>query len=218
MVFTFQTPWGAAITIEAIKTTVAAMNGKIKEVSPGCYKAKWRIHPTHKTEFNYRCRFYVGDDMVRSIVKDTNGPKNIKKFRRLSRMMKFWNTFIEYLLLQYPDIDFGLAPGVPTVSAVKFFGDGTEQVFTSTTKTSPNIGGAIVGGWLFGTAGAIIGGTSGRSHTMGTSRREFTNSLLAKVRYTNGLVLEGTIRKNGSLYNEILVNMSKLSDDIARNN
>jgi hypothetical protein len=211
MLFTFHTPGGASDTCDAIKTTVAAMNGKIKEVSPGCYKAKWRIHPTRKSEFNYRCRFYVGEDMVRVIIKDTNEPKSIKKFSRLSRMMKFWNTFVEYLLQQYPDVDFGLTPGVPSVSAVKFYGDGTEQVFTSTTKNSPNIGGALVGGWLFGTAGAIIGGSSGRSYTTGSTRTEFSQTQLATVRYSNGLVLEGDIRKNSPLYHEIMSNLSQLS-------
>ena len=215
MVFTFHTPWGAADTSEAIKTTVVAMKGKIKEVSPGCFMAKWRIHPTRSGEFYYKCVFYVGDDMVRAIIKADIEPYGIKKFRRLSRMMKLWNTFIEHLLVQYPGIDFGLAPGIPTISAVKFYGDGTEQVCTSTTKTSPNIGAAIGGGWLFGTAGAIIGGTSGRSHTTATSRVEFSNYLLAKVRYSNGLVQEGLIGRGSSLYHEIIVNLSKLSDDVA---
>ncbi len=213
MVYTFHTPWGAADTAEAVKITVESMNGKIKEVSPGCFKAKWRIHPNRKSEFKYSCKFYVGKDMVRAIVKDSNGPTRIKRFRRLSRMMKYWNTFIEYLLLQYPDVEFGLRPGVPEVSAVKFYGDGTEQVFTSTTKSSPNIGGAIVGGLLFGTPGAIIGGTNGRSYTEGSSRLQFSYSMLAKVRYTNGLVLEGNISKNSSLYNEIMSNLSQLSEN-----
>jgi hypothetical protein len=212
MLFTFRTPWGASDTCDAIKTTVASMNGKIKEVSPGCYKAKWRIHPTRKSEFNYRCRFYVGEDMVRVIIKDTNEPKSIKKFSRLSRMMKFWNTFVEYLLQQYPDVDFGLTPGVPSVSAVKFYGDGTEQVFTSTTKNSPNIGGALVGGWLFGTAGAIIGGSSGRSYTTGSTRTEFSQTQLAIVRYTNGFIMEGKLLRDSPLYHEIMVNMSRLSN------
>lgn len=211
MLFTFCTPWNASDTCDAIRTTVVAMNGKIKEISHGCFKAKWRIHPTSKTEFYYKCKFYVGEDMVRVIIKDTNEPKNVKKFRRLSRMMKFWNTFIEYLLRQYPDVDFGLLSGVPSVSAVKFYGDGTEQVFTSTTRNTPNIGGAIMGGWLFGTAGAIIGGSSGRSYTTGSSRTEFSQVRLAKVRYTNGLILEGSIRRNSSLYHEIMSNLSQLA-------
>ncbi len=213
MVFTFRTPWGMNEACDAIKVTIESMNGKIKEVSPGYFKAKWRIHPAHKTEFNYKCEFYVGEDMVRAIIKDTNEPKNIRKFRRLSRMMKFWNTFIEYLLQQYPGVEFGLMPGVPAVSAVKFYGDGTEQVFTSTTRNSPNIGGAILGGWLFGTAGAIIGASSGSSHTEGSSRIGFSYSIPAKVRYTNGLLLEGHIRKNSPLYHEIMSNLSRLSEN-----
>lgn len=213
MVFTFHTPWGMNETCEAIGATVASMNGKIKEVSPGCFTAKWRIHPEHKTEFNYKCKFYVGEDMITAVIKDANEPKNIKKFSRLSRMMKFWNTFIEHILKQYPDVEFGLMPGVPMVSAVKIYGDGTEQVFTSTTRNSPNIGGALVGGWLFGTAGAIIGASSGSSHTEGSSRIEFSYSIPAKVRYTNGLLLEGHIRKNSPLYHEIMGNLSRLSEN-----
>lgn len=212
MLFTFRTPWGASETSEAIKTTVAAMNGKIKEVSPGYFKAKWKIHPTSSNEFRYKSKFYVGEDMVRVIIKEDIEPTRIKRSYRMSKKFKFWNTFIEHLLARYPGVEFGLTPGEPAVSAVKFHGDGTVQVFTSTTHNSPSIGGALVGGMLFGTAGAIIGASGGKSHTVGRSHTAFSETVPATVRYTNGLIMEGYLIRSSSLYHEIMVNMSQLSD------
>ena len=212
MLITFHTPWGVGETTEAIKNTVSALRGKVKERSPGCLICKWRIHPKDKFEFRYKSTFFVGQDMVRVIIKEDIEPTRIKRTYRMTKKLKYWNTFIEQLLAQYPDVEFSLTPGKPTVSAVRFHGDGTMQVFTSTTYNSPSIGGAIVGGLLFGTAGAIIGASGGKSHTEGRSSVGFSHSILSTVRYTNGLVIEGNLRRDSSLYHEIMVNMSQLSN------
>ena len=212
MLFTFRTPWGARETSEAIRDTVVSLNGKVKEISPGCFEGKWRIHPDNWTEFFFKGRFYVGEDMVRVIIKEDVEPVKIKQSYRMSKKMKFWNTFVEQLLARYPGVEFGITPGEPTVSGVRLHGDGTVQVFTSTTSNSPNIGGAILGGLIFGAAGAVIGASSGGSHTEGYSKLGFSHSILATVRYTNGLILEGNLVRNSPVYHEIMSNMSQLSD------
>jgi hypothetical protein len=111
-----------------------------------------------------------------------------------------------------PGVDFGIRPGDLELVAVQFVGDGTEQVFVSTTRNSPSWGGAALGGMLFGTAGAIIGGSAGTSYTTGKSSTRFSNNVLAKGRYSNGLLTEGILSKNSPVYQEIMVNMSQLSD------
>lgn len=213
MLFTFQTPWDMTENCRVIKDTIAAMNGKVREKSPGYLKGKWRIRPDHKMDFYLRCKFYVGDNLVRAIIKEDIQYTTIRKFRRLTKEMKLWNTFIEYLLKLHPGVEFGLTPGVPTISAVRFYGDGTEMVYTSTTQNSPSLSGALVGGMLFGEAGAIIGSTKGHSHTTGTSHVAFAKSVLAQVRYSSGLILEGSIDKSSKLYQEIMVNLNRLSND-----
>lgn len=212
MLFTFRTPWGAAETREAIVGTVISLKGKVKEKSPGCLQGKWKINPNDWAQFSRKATFYIGNDMVRVIIKADIEPLRIKRTYRMGKELRFWNTFIEQLLARYPGVEFGLTPGEPAVSAVKFHGDGTMQVFTSTTSNSPSIGGALVGGMLFGTAGAIIGASGGSSHTRGYSSLGFSKSVLATVRYTNGFIMEGQLLRDSHLYHEIMVNMSQLSD------
>jgi hypothetical protein len=212
MLFTFRTPWGAAETSEAIKSTIASLKGKVKEKSPGCIQGKWKINPDRWGDFMLKATFYIGDGTVRVIIKADIEPIWIKRTYRMGKELRFWNTFIVQLLARYPGVEFGLAPGEPAVSAVRFHGDGTVQVFTSTTNHSPSIGGALVGGMLFGTAGAIIGASGGSSHTEGYSSLGFSQSVLATVRYTNGFIMEGKLQRDSSLYHEIMVNMSQLSN------
>ena len=97
--------------------------------------------------------------------------------------------------------------GKASLSAVELLGDGTEQVFVSTTHHSPSLWGAIIGGELFGAAGAIIGGSLGESHTTTTAVTRFANTVLLRGCYSNGLLVEGRISRNTPLYNLILVNM-----------
>lgn len=212
MLFTFRTPWGASETRDAIKETVLSLKGKVKEKSPGCIEGKWKIHPDRWDEFYFKATFYVGDGMVRVIIKVDIEPFQIKRTYHMGKELRFWNTFIEQLLARHPGVEFGLAPGEPAVAAVRFHGDGTMQVFSSTTHNSPSIGGALLGGMLFGTAGAIIGASAGKSHTEGYSQVGFSQSVLATVRYTNGFIMEGKLLRDSPLYHEIMVNMSQLSD------
>ena len=211
MLFTFRTPWGARETSEAIKNTITSLNGKVKEKYPGCLDGKWGIE-AGMWSMSRRGKFYVGEDMVRVIIKADVEPFMIKRTYRMGKELRFWNRFIEQLLARYPGVEFGIAPGEPTVSGVRLHGDGTVQVFTSTTSNSPNIGGAILGGLIFGAAGAVIGASSGSSHTEGYSKLGFSHSILATVRYTNGLIIEGNLVRNSPVYHEIMSNMSQLSD------
>ena len=216
MVYTFRSPLGIGETCDVIKATVESMKGKVKVVSPGCLKAKWRTQPCHSKQYHTvlpsEFTFYVGDGIVRVVIGNAN--LNIITMRfKLGGLQIVWNAFIESLMKVAPDIDFGITPGDVELVAAQFVGDDIEQVFVSTTRHSPSWGGAIMGGLLFGTAGAIIGGSAGTSRTTGKSSAQFSGSVLVKARYSNGLLAEGKLQKNSPAYNEILVNMSRYSGE-----
>ena len=69
-------------------------------------------------------------------------------------------------------------------------GDGTEQVYTSTTIHRET----WFDSWM------SIGST--------TAETKFSNKALAVVRYTNGATFEGELSKKSPVYHEIMANMS----------
>lgn len=212
MVFTFGSPWGQDETCEAIKATVLSMNGRIKDLGRGRLKARWKNNLKRSDIFDNNCTFYVGNGVVRAVTNYPDTETIVMMFRRMTSALKFWNVFVENLLKRYPDADFGIEPGIPELVAIQFLDDGLEQVMVSNTVSRPSWGGAALGGMLFGTAGAIIGGSGGRSYTTTTSRTEVSRLRYAMVRYSNGLVFRGKMINNGSIYQEIMVNMNRLSN------
>ena len=215
MVYTFRSPLGIDKTQAIIKATVESMRGTVREVYSGCLKAKWRTQPFHSkqylTVFPSTFMFYVGEDIVR--VDDGKGMMQIitQQFK-VGGYSAIWNAFVESLTKTAPDVDFGIKPGDAELVAAQFVGGETEEVFVSNTTHSPSLSGAIFGGLLFGTPGAIIGSSYGTSHTTGKSSTRFSNTVLVKGRYSNGLLVEGVLHKNSPAYNMILVNMSRYSE------
>lgn len=218
-VFTFHSPMGIAETITIIKKVVESIGGKIKKERNNVIEARWRSSK-YITVSSTRFVFYIGKDMVRvmmllpapsalfNAVFDSGVPM-ITMEKGLSGFERVWNEFVEGLCKKYPTLDFGLLPGKASLDAIKIVGDGIEQVFTSTSWSRPSYGGALIGGLLFGHAGAILGGMNTHTTTRGNSTTRFSNKVLATVRYTNGLTFDGEMIKNSSTYNEILVNMSQ---------
>lgn len=217
MVYTFHSPWGVNEMLGVIEYTVKSMSGTVKRISPCCLEATWRTCPFHSkqyhTVFPSKFRFYVGDGIVRAVIGNGNFNIFVMRFK-LGGLQIVWNAFIESLMKVVPGVDFGLRSGNVELVTVQFVGDDIEQVFVSTTINSPAWGKAALGGLLFGTAGAIIGGTAGTSYTTGQSSTRFSNNVLARGRYSNGLLVEGTLLKSSHVYQEIMVNMSQLSNNI----
>ncbi len=215
MVYTLQSPWDVSKTCDIIERTVKSMGGKVKRVSPGSLEATWRTRPCHSkqyyTVFPSKYRFYVGDGIIRAVTGNAEFPFIVMRFK-LGGLQIVWNAFLESLTKVAPGVDFGIKPGDAELVAVQFYGDDIEQVFVSTTVHSPSWSGAIMGGLLFGTAGAIIGGSAGTSYTTGSTSSRFSNQVLARARYSNGLLAEGVVLKSDPVYHEILVNMSRLSE------
>ena len=216
-VYTFHTPWGIDETCNVIKLTVESMKGKAKVVSPGRINAEWRTQPYHSqqyhTVFPSKYTFYIGNGIVRAVTKQSILSQSIFMRFKLTGVERIWNAFIESLMKVAPGVDFGIRPGDLELVTVQFVGDGLEEVFVSNTRNSPSFGGAVLGGLLFGTAGAIIGGSAGTSYTTGKTSTKFSNNVLARGRYSNGLLTEGMVSRNSPVYQEIMVNMSQLSEN-----
>ena len=212
MVFTFYSPWGQEETCAAIKATVLSMNGTVKDLSRGRLTAKWKTTLKKSGMFDHSCAFYVGDGVVRAVTDYPDTEIIVMVFKKMTAPLEFWNVFVEQLLKRHPGADFGIESGIPELVAVQFMDDGMKQVMVSKTVNHPSWGGAALGGMLFGTAGAIIGASGGRSLTTTTTRNIVSKERVAMVRYSNGLVFQGKMINNGSLYQEIMVNMGRLSD------
>lgn len=121
---------------------------------------------------------------------------------------KWWDSCLSVLFSLSPNTDFGvsLAEKNPYVVGLLYLEDDMEQVHISHTKRHASITGFLLGGALFGDAGAIVGGMSGRQRTVGHTFTQFSKSQLARLIYNNGRLWEGTITKGSKLYNEIMVN------------
>ena len=208
--FTFNSPMETTETCKIIKDVIASIGGKLKFERGNIIEATWRS-PKFKTLFPSRFAFYVGANMVR-VTMSTGVWREIMYERGRGGADEIWHKFVEELLSQHPSIDFGLSLDRVVMEYVKFFGDGTEQVFTSHSRSKPSLGGAIVGGLLFGSTGAILGGMNTRTVTSGRTITRFSNTILATCRYTNGLVLNGEITVHSPFYNEIMANMSQLTE------
>lgn len=216
MVFTFYSPWEPAKTYTAIKNVVLSMKGSVKEVSPTQLIAHWRTQPYHSKQYHSflpsKFTFYVGCDMVRVVYGNGQMMQMIPMRFNLGGPQIVWNAFIESLTRHFPDTDFGILPGNPYLVMAQFVGGETKEVFVSSTLHRPSLGGAVLGGLLFGQVGAIIGSSYTSSCTTGSSSTKFSNSILTKARYSNGLLAEGEVQKSSPTYNEILVNLSRYSE------
>lgn len=192
---TFYSPKSVEETKVAIMNVVRELNGKINKINGNTIYAEWRskrfikIMPTKFT-------FFVGSEMVRVIVGGTsltgNGTMPVVKEHRLGGLFYLWDDFILKLLELYPTDDFGLKSGNATIDTIKFLTDGMQQVYTTSTWYSDSVP-------LF---------PGGISRGVTTSETKMSNTLLTEVRYTNGLTYEGELKRNSSLYQEIIVNMN----------
>ena len=120
----------------------------------------------------------------------------------------WWDIFLRSLFSCSEGVDFGvsLAKGAPQLAGVLHLGDGTQQVSFSKTKGGTSLSGFLIGGALFGDAGAIVGGLSGKQRTVTHSTTVFSDALLVRIIYNNGRLWEGKVSKGSPLYHEILVN------------
>lgn len=119
----------------------------------------------------------------------------------------WWDLFLHTLFEMYPGVDFGvsLAKGDPVIAGVLNLSGDTKEVYYSKTSGGTSLGGFLLGGALFGDAGAIVGGLSGKQRTVTDSRTVYSKELLVRVVHSNGRLWEGPVLKGSPLYNELMV-------------
>lgn len=117
-----------------------------------------------------------------------------------------YDRFLRELFTIEPNVNFGvsLANKAPYVIAVNQLGSNIAMQTDSIIEQIPNVGGMIIGDFLFGEAGAIVGGMSGTRRSTGVTREVFVQNRLASVIFNNGKVYEGEIRAGTPLYNEVM--------------
>lgn len=210
-VFTFYSPVDQKKMIGIITNTITNFGGKVK-VSGNIVTAKWSFQGI--TAFRHKFVFYVGKDIVRVTTNDSQKAyyKAIKWEYRLNKVMSIWDGFVIALRNSHANLDFGLEHGKFYMVSAKIMSDGIEQTFSSTSVTNPSIGGALIGGALFGGVGAIVGGSRSKTRTSGTTKAKFSNKVLVKARYSNGLNIDGEVSKKSETYNRIMAGLCEVTE------
>lgn len=114
---------------------------------------------------------------------------------------RVWSHIIDEFQNIYPS--FPLRSGKPTVVYAEHCDDGMGQETVSHGKNF-SLGKAAVGGALFGGTGALVGGLSGTKKSKAQTRNVFSSAALFRVLYSNGRVIERTVKKNSREYAELM--------------
>lgn len=201
--YCFASPLNTQDTARAVINAFLQIGGEVKQCSEnnGYIQGVYRINTKRTLSQPQEVEFFIshGDKLCK-----------VRSFFKKCANDDVFDQFLTALFSQFPDTDFGvsLANGFPYVMGVLYLGVDTEQVQISHTKKNTSIIGFLLGGALFGDAGAIVGGMSGKQRTVGNTYTQFSNSQLARIIYNNGRLWEGTITKGSKLYNEIMVNLN----------
>ena len=213
-VFTFYSQVEPQEMIGVITNVVSKLEGKTK-IDGNIVTAKWKCR--NITAIPHKFVFYVGENVVRVVTSDSNWSNYARikwEYNSLTIVLRLWDEFITTMMLMYRNLDFELERGKFHITSAKLMSNGIEQTYSSVSISKPSIGGALVGGALFGGVGAIVGGSGGKTHTIGGTSSDFANTFLVKVRYSNGLNLEGKISKTSSIYHKIVTGMVESNENI----
>lgn len=114
---------------------------------------------------------------------------------------RVWSHIIDEFQNIYPS--FPLRSGKPTVVYAEPCDDGMGQE-TVSRGNNFSLGKTAVGGALFGGTGALVGGLSGTKKSKAQTRSVFSPTALFRVLYSNGRVIERTVKKNSREYAELM--------------
>jgi hypothetical protein len=202
--FTFVSPVNPEETNRLIEKAVLSIGGKVNS-RVGYMECSWkRKGALLATKFE----FYIGQT-IRVVPAMNYGndlgvalgaPLSLKK----DGMDIIWGRFVESLLQQNSEFD--LSTGDPEVENVMYSDGEVQQFFTS--HHHPSYGKAILGGALFGEAGAVVGAMGGKTNTTSFSRP--SSKIYMKVRMSNGRIREGTVSVKSREYNKIMANVQRV--------
>lgn len=119
---------------------------------------------------------------------------------------KAWEKFLTPFLTVLGEPVTELSSGKPYILRASYVGGNTTQV-TNGISQGASIGRAVVGGALFGEAGAIVGGLSGNRRSKSASQEVFSDYGLFNVEFSNGRIREMKVKKKSKEYNEIMVKL-----------
>lgn len=108
------------------------------------------------------------------------------------------------IALEDSGLEVPVVPGKPYIVTTVSLGGGLAQQYTSRQQFS--VGGAMVGGMLFGDLGVLIGGYSRPMQTR--SRTVLSGSEFFLLCYSNGMVEEREVKKDSKLYAEVMAKLN----------
>ena len=197
-VFVFVSPYDTHNTMRLLCDVLTAV-GKVKDKDEmsGYIKGKMQIASMQSVKMD----FYISR-------KDSGaGVRAIMHNNTYIKAKDVWyDHFLDALFAYAPNADFGITKcnGNPYMVGVGYLGSDTILETQATTTSGTSLLGFAVGGALFGTAGAIVGGMSGTQRTRGTTREVFGKRRLVRVIFNNGRIYEGEISKKSKAYNQII--------------
>ncbi len=193
MIFTFNTIGSPQQTADMICNTINAIGGTISDRQPNLINAKWRS-PNYHTILPSKYSFIIGQDAVRVMCGSTQMGFIVVNMRNGGGVVRVWMTFVDKLLSLYPECDFGLKKCPIVLDKIKFLTDGIEQRMSATSVTNEHL---------------LIPDVT---YTVGKTQSQFSKTVLATARYSNGLIAEGHIAKGSRDYNIIMANINQYTE------
>lgn len=209
MLFTFTTNMTPEKAAAAIKNTISKMGGSTKGPDSN-FVGKFRIpkgwKPAYHTILKSKCCFYVGKNGVRAVLRASGTTGICVGEHQPIAEERVWDAFIRMFLSLYPKCGANIEPGTVRFDTVQIQDGADIYTYYATTRSTPSIGGAILGGAVAGDVGALIGASAGSSKTVATVVAEKNPKVRVIARYTNGYNQDTELYKGSQRYHEILVN------------
>jgi hypothetical protein len=195
-VFVFKSPCSTEETIKML-TDVVAEIGIVKksDETQGILETKLNCFPWG----NRKTEFYIKRDSknsnVRAIVHSSTNMGDEWFQAKRQGIDRNWDGFLQKLFQGYSGLDFGVtfSDNIYVAVAQNLSGD-TQQIYSSRQTDGTSLAGFLLGGFVFGAPGAIVGGLSGNSRTRGRNETVFNKWVLVRAILSNGRVTQGNVR------------------------
>ena len=209
LLFTFTTNMTPEKAAAAIKNTISQMGGSTKGPDSN-FVGRFRIpkgwKPAYHTILKSKCCFYVGKNGVRAVLRASGTTGICVGEHQPIAEERVWDAFIRMFLSLYPECGANIEPGKVRFDTVTVQDGADIYTYSAKTRSTPSIGGAILGCAVAGDVGALIGASAGSSKTVATVVAEKNPKVRVIARYTNGYNQDTELYKGSQRYHEILVN------------